>query len=78
MDLEIILRNGGYVRARGSAEADKVSRWGRSSKWREMLAFPNVRDCKRIRDFLEENGSLTFKAITGEPIGEQRMSVCIL
>ena len=69
MDIEIMLRNSGYVRARTSVDVE--SRWGRSKRWKEYLEFPNVRDCAPLRQFLESSGNLSYRSILNEPIGER-------
>jgi hypothetical protein len=67
MEIETMLRNNAYLNARGDSETDSHS--GRSPRWAEMLAFPNIRDCKEIETFLDTSGGLSIQSILNQPIG---------
>jgi hypothetical protein len=68
MDIEVMIKNGRYLRARDSTELSS-SNFGRSKYWRTMLAFPNIRECAAMERFLDRTGALSFQAIFAQPIG---------
>eukprot|EP00048_Salpingoeca_helianthica_P024000 m.28992 g.28992 ORF g.28992 m.28992 type:complete len:622 (-) comp9124_c1_seq2:26-1891(-) len=74
MDFEIMIKNSRYMRARDSTELP-TSNFGRSKRWRQMLAFPNIRDLAPLEHFLERAGGLTFHAIYSQPIGQKEFEL---
>jgi G protein-coupled receptor kinase len=65
MELENIVANTVYIKAReGTGSKDK----GRSRKWRQMLKFPNIYECRSLREEIDK----TYENIVEEqPIGRR-------
>jgi hypothetical protein len=65
MDLENIVANSVYMRARNAPSASK---YGRSKNWRKMLSFPLQSETTSLQAYMDEQRMLKFHGLLEQPI----------
>ncbi|XP_077972344.1 G protein-coupled receptor kinase 6-like isoform X2 [Styela clava] len=69
MELENIVANTVYLKAREVSAGGGGKRKGKSKKWREMLKFPHISQCEELRNIIEKNYTSICEQ---QPIGAQQ------